>query len=254
MRSEKGKVMGIKKIRGKTAVKLCAVLAAAAVGVSLSSDSKLPVNASGSDEIADLQDQIQQIQQKNQEREEEINNLEGDIEDNEYAMQLVSEEIDGVTDEIAKTSELIALKMEAIEQKQRELETVEGKISDKELEIEKKKGQIANLQEENRQNLKKFAKLARALYINDTSGTVPILNGSNDWYDYFMYSDVVKNIGGQNMEFMKRLMNSIKEHTSRTCSKAYRCSAVPTTLPHACGGTATLPFTKSSQQKDNLTI
>lgn len=203
--------MGIKKIRGKTAVKLCAVLAAAAVGVSLSSDSKLPVKASGSDEIADLQDQIQQIQQKNQEREEEINNLEGSIEDNEYAMQLVSDEIDGVTDEIAKTSELIALKMEAIEQKQREIETVEGKISDKELEIEKKSGQIADLKEENRQNLKKFAKLARALYINDTSGTVPILNGSNDWYEYFMYSDVVKNIGGQNMEFMKRLMNSIKE-------------------------------------------
>ena len=126
-------------------------------------------------------------------------------------MDLVSEQIDGVTSEIAKTSELVAAKIEAIEEKQREIKVVEGNIADKELEIEKKKGEIADLQEQNRQNLKKFAKLARALYINDSSGTIPILNGSNDWYDFFMYSDVVKNIGGQNLEFMKRLMDSIKE-------------------------------------------
>lgn len=203
--------MGIKKISGRTAVKLCAVFAAAVVAVSLTADSAVPVKASGSDSIEDLQEQIKQIQKENQEREQQINNLEGDIEENEYAMDLVSEQIDGVTAEIAKTSELVAAKIEAIEEKQREIKVVEGNIADKELEIEKKQGEIADLQEQNRQNLKKFAKLARALYINDTSGTIPILNGSNDWYDFFMYSDVVKNIGGQNLEFMKRLMNSIKE-------------------------------------------
>lgn len=203
--------MGIKKISGRTAVKLCAAFAAAVVAVSLTADSAVPVKASGSDSIEDLQEQIKQIQKENQEREQQINNLEGDIEENEYAMDLVSEQIDGVTAEIAKTSELVAAKIEAIEEKQREIKVVEGNIADKELEIEKKKGEIADLQEQNRQNLKKFAKLARALYINDSSGTVPILNGSNDWYDFFMYSDVVKNIGGQNLEFMKRLMNSIKE-------------------------------------------
>lgn len=203
--------MGIKKISGRTAVKLCAVFAAAVVAVSLTADSAVPVKASGSDSIEDLQEQIKQIQKENQEREQQINNLEGDIEENEYAMDLVSQQIDGVTTEIAKTSELVAAKIEAIEEKQREIKVVEGNIADKELEIEKKQGEIADLQEQNRQNLKKFAKLARALYINDTSGTIPILNGSNDWYDFFMYSDVVKNIGGQNLEFMKRLMNSIKE-------------------------------------------
>lgn len=205
------RIMGIKKISGRAAGKLCAVFAAAAVAVSLTADSAVPVKASGSDSIEDLQEQIKQIQQENQEREQKINNLEGNIQENEYAMDLVSEQIDGVTAEIAKTSELVAAKIEAIEEKQREIKVVEGNIADKELEIEKKQGEIADLQEQNRQNLKKFAKLARALYINDTSGTVPILSGSNDWYDFFMYSDVVKNIGGQNLEFMKRLMNSIKE-------------------------------------------
>ena len=200
--------MGIKKISGRAAIKLCAVFAAAVVAVTLTADSAVPVKASGSDSIEDLQEQIKQIQKENQDREQKINDLEGNIQDNEYAMDLVSEQIDGVTSEIAKTSELVAAKIEAIEEKQREIKVVEGNIADKELEIEKKKGE---LQEQNRQNLKKFAKLARALYINDSSGTIPILNGSNDWYDFFMYSDVVKNIGGQNLEFMKRLMDSIKE-------------------------------------------
>ncbi len=203
--------MGIKKISGRAAIKLCAVFAAAVVAVTLTADSAVPVKASGSDSIEDLQEQIKQIQKENQDREQKINDLEGNIQDNEYAMDLVSEQIDGVTSEIAKTSELVAAKIEAIEEKQREIKVVEGNIADKELEIEKKKGEIADLQEQNRQNLKNFAKLARALYINDSSGTIPILNGSNDWYDFFMYSDVVKNIGGQNLEFMKRLMDSIKE-------------------------------------------
>ncbi len=203
--------MGIKKISGRAAIKLCAVFAAAVVAVTLTADSAVPVKASGSDSIEDLQEQIKQIQKENQDREQKINDLEGNIQDNEYAMDLVSEQIDGVTSEIAKTSELVAAKIEAIEEKQREIKVVEGNIADKELEIEKKKGEIADLQEQNRQNLKKFAMLARALYINDSSGTIPILNGSNDWYDFFMYSDVVKNIGGQNLEFMKRLMDSIKE-------------------------------------------
>ncbi|MCM1166372.1 MAG: peptidoglycan DD-metalloendopeptidase family protein [Lachnospiraceae bacterium] len=202
--------MGIKKIKGGALTRVCAVLAAAALAVSLLADGA-PVRASGSDSIEDLQERAKQIQAENQQREEQINNLEGDIAENEDAMNLVSEQIDGVTAEIATYSELVAAKIEAIEEKQREIKVVEENIADKELEIERKQGEIADLREQNKQNLKKFAKLARALYINDTSGTIPILNGSNDWYDFFMYSDVVKNIGGQNMEFMKRLMDSIKE-------------------------------------------
>lgn len=207
------RIMGNGKKCGRTVLKLCAVAAAAVVAVSMTADSagRLSVKASGSDSIEDLQAQIKQIQEDNAWREQQINNLQGDIEDNEDAMDLVSDQIDGVTNEIAKYSELVAAKIEMIEEKKREIGVVEQNIADKELEIERKKGEIADLQEENRQNLQKFAKLARALYINDTSGTIPILNGSDDWYEFFMYSDVVKNIGGQNMQFMKRLMNSIKE-------------------------------------------
>lgn len=193
--------------------KVCAGIFAAVVAVSMSADSsgRLSVKASGSDSIQELQDQLKQIQQDNEWRERQIDNLRDSIDENEEAMDLVSEQIDGVKSEIEKYGELVAAKIENIEEKKREIKAVEQNIADKELEIEIKRGQIADLREENRQNLQKFAKLARALYINDTSGTIPLLNGSDDWYDFFMYSDVIKNIGGQNVEFMKRLLNSIEE-------------------------------------------
>lgn len=45
--------------------------------------------------------------------------------------------------------------------------------------------------------------------MNDTSSQLPLMRGSDDWYDYFTYPDVVKNIGRQNLDFMKRLLESI---------------------------------------------
>lgn len=200
--------MGIKKfpVWGR----VCAGILAAAAAVTLTSGSDLPVKASDSESMEDIRDKMDQIAKDNEWRKQQIDDLEGDIENNEYRMELISQQIDGVKEELDVTSRLIAAKKDEIEQKQREIEAVEQSIADNELEIEKKRGEIADLQEQNRQNLEKFAKLARALYINDTSGTIPILNGSDDWYEYFMYSDVIKNIGGQNVKFMQRLMDSIQ--------------------------------------------
>ncbi|MCH5205289.1 MAG: peptidoglycan DD-metalloendopeptidase family protein, partial [Oscillospiraceae bacterium] len=53
--------------------------------------------------------------------------------------------------------------------------------------------------------------LARLLYINDVSDTIPILSGSDDWYEYFVYSDVIKNISSQNVRFMKKLLADIND-------------------------------------------
>lgn len=200
--------MGIKKIPLWSRV--CAGILAAAVAVSLTSDSSLSVKASSDESMDDIRDKMEQIRKDNEERAQQIDKLKDSMQNNDELMDLVSEQIDGVKSELDAKSRLIAEKIGEIEQKDLQIKAVEQDISDKELEIEKNKGTIAELQEENRQNLKKFAKLARALYINDTSGTIPVLNGSNDWYDYFMYSDVIKNIGGQNVKFMQRLMDSIQ--------------------------------------------
>ena len=47
--------------------------------------------------------------------------------------------------------------------------------------------------------------------MNNTSDTLPILEGSDDWYNFFTYVDVVQNISEQNMDFMNGLLDDIHE-------------------------------------------
>lgn len=210
------RIMGNKKLHAKSVPfwgKMCAAFVAAAVLTTVASDGldKLTVAAAGGGSIEELQQKMDELKEKNEQRQKEIDSLDGDIADNEYAMALISAQIDGVNSEISQYGELIAAKKTNIGYKEQEIEAVELTIADKEKEIDNKTNQITELQAENKENLKKFAELARALYMNNTTEMLPILNGSNDWYDYFTYSDVVKNISAQNMEFMKRLKNRITE-------------------------------------------
>lgn len=191
-------------------VKICA--AACAVAVLLFPQGELPSRVAVADTqsvIDQLEAKAEQIKKENQQREQQIKNLNGDISSNKQAMQTVSDQFDGVKAEIQAYSELVTAKMQNIDEKAAEIEAVELTILDKEKTIEEKKAQIKELEAQNKDNLAKFAKLARAMYMNDSSGVMPVLNGSDDWYSYFVYSDVVRNISGQNAEFMQRLQNSI---------------------------------------------
>lgn len=192
--------------------KLCICGVCAVLGAAFFSNAAVNVMASGSDSsVADLEEQVKELQEKNEQREAEIDSLGDSISENETAMALVSDQIDGVTGEIQKYGELITVKQENISVKEAEIAAVELSIGDKEQEIAAKKEEIASLQAKNKENLARFAKLARAMYINDTSDKIPLLSGSDDWYDYFVYSDVVRNISGQNVEFMNMLYDSINE-------------------------------------------
>ena len=182
----------------------CAVICTAAL---LIIPSESP--AFGDSAMDNIQAEINKIQKENEKRKDQIASLGSDISDNEETMGLVSDQIDGVNDEITKTGQLIIAKQDNIEAKKSEIEVVQQTIADKEYEIEQKNNDIAAMEAENKRNLEKFAKLARALYMTDSSSKLPILNGSDDWYNYYVYSDVVKNISGQNMNFMKKLMASI---------------------------------------------
>ncbi len=172
-------------------------------------------NASGSSSIKDIQERIDKIQKENAERRDQIDKYEGDISDNEAAMDTVSELIDGFNSEIALKGELIIGKQGEIDAKKLEIKAVEERIADREKEIDRKKAEISEMQAENKRNLQKFAKLANALYKTDPSGMLPVLNGSRDWYNYYVYSDVVENISGQNLGFMKALMASIDEQEKK---------------------------------------
>lgn len=190
---------------GKFRKGICALCAAAVMA--LSCGGALPANAEES--ISDLERRAEEIREVNEQRQREIDEIGGDLADNEYAIELINAQIDGYMEEIAAYRGLVEAKQENISRKKAEIERVEENIADKERAIEDKTIEIRELEAENKENLAKFAKLARYLYMNDTSSQLPIMRGSDDWYDYFTYPDVVKNISGQNLDFMKRLLESI---------------------------------------------
>ncbi len=162
--------------------------------------------------IAEQDSIIAQLKKDNELRENQIFGFTGDIAENDAKIALISEQIDGVTAEISAYGELITLMECKISTKEAEIADLTEKISGKETEIADKQEKIVQLEAENKENLQKFAKLIRALYMNDASETLPILNSSDDWYDFFTYGEIVRDISSQNLDFMNRLLSSIKEH------------------------------------------
>lgn len=162
-------------------------------------------------EIAQLEQKAEQIKKDNEKREQQIGNLSSSVDENNAQMGLLREQIEGINDEITTYGQLITTQQQKIGEKENEIYLIEQSIEDKQAEIEQKQSDIADLEAQNRENLKKFAKLIRALYMNNTSDTLPILEGSDDWYNFFTYVDVVQNISEQNMDFMNSLLDDIHE-------------------------------------------
>ena len=162
-------------------------------------------------EIAQLEQKAEQIKKDNEKREQQIGSLSSSVDENNAQMGLLREQIEGINDEITTYGQLITTQQQNIGEKENEIYLIEQSIEDKQAEIEQKQSDIADLEAQNRENLKKFAKLIRALYMNNTSDTLPILEGSDDWYNFFTYVDVVQNISEQNMDFMNSLLDDIHE-------------------------------------------
>lgn len=162
-------------------------------------------------EIAQLEQKAEQIKKDNEKREQQIGSLSSSVDENNAQMGLLREQIEGINDEITTYGQLITTQQQKIGEKENEIYLIEQSIEDKQAEIEQKQSDIADLEAQNRENLKKFAKLIRALYMNNTSDTLPILEGSDDWYNFFTYVDVVQNISEQNMDFMNSLLDDIHE-------------------------------------------
>ena len=200
------------KIKKLDVVKKASALMLTAVCFTLTPLSEFRVQAVDYDQkIAELEAEQQKLMEQNEQREKDILNISGDIENNEAAMDLISEQIDGYNEEISAYGEQITIMQQQIEVKVAEIENVDQNIKDKEQEIKNTEIKIAALDAENKDNLKKFGELSRALYMNDASDTIPILDGSNSWYDFFVYVDVVQSISSQNQKFMEDLLDAIHD-------------------------------------------
>ncbi len=167
-------------------------------------------NANYDSQIAQREAEIEQMRKDNDKRQAEIDSYSGDINENQEMMLLISQQIDDVKSELILKRQLIDAKQAAIDQKSKEISKLEAIIETKEGQIQDKRVEIAELDSENTENLKHFSKLARALYMNNSSDVIPLLNGSDDWYNFFVYNDVIRNISKQNTEFMQSLSDSIK--------------------------------------------
>ena len=187
-----------------------AVLAAALITAVPASELSMQARATDFEaEIEALSQKSEQLKKDNEKREQQIYGITGDIAENEEAMELITEQIAGVNEEIQTYGEMITVTQEKIAAKKLEIIAIEDSIRQKELEIEQKRDEIADLEAENKVNLQRFAKLIRALYMNDASDSLPILEGSDDWYDFFTYAEVVQDISDQNLKFMNDLMDAI---------------------------------------------
>lgn len=200
---------------GKITNRIVSVLLAAATAVTLtalpSGDTARLARATDYDAlIAESEAKAEKLKEENEAREQRIYGLSGSIDDNEEKMDLITDQIEGVKQEIEYYGEQITLTQDKIAAKEIDIINTENKIADKEKEILAKEDEIDHLDAENKENLKKFAKLIRALYMNDASDSVPVLNGSDDWYDFFTYTDIVQDISSQNLDFMNELLNAIK--------------------------------------------
>lgn len=167
--------------------------------------------SAGAGSITDKQQQLEEIRRKNEERRQQLALLGGDISENEQAIKLASDQIEGLISEILLYGQLISEQEQDINDKKAEIAEVEAKISADETAIAEKTAKAAELDAQNKANLERFGKLARYMYMNNMSSQIPVLNGSDNWYDYYVYSSVINNITKQNADFMDEINASIEK-------------------------------------------
>lgn len=187
----------------------CVVAFSAMIAPDLSVNTLATTTADFDQLIAEYEKKAEDARKDIEKLESEIDGLTGDLAENEDAIALIEQQISNYEDEIENYGNLITTTQQKISTKEQELREKDLEIYDKEIAIEQTRAEIVRLEEENDANLKKFAKLIRALYMNDASDSMPVLNGSDDWYDFFVYVDVVQSIGEQNMDFMNALLDDI---------------------------------------------
>jgi murein DD-endopeptidase MepM/ murein hydrolase activator NlpD len=166
---------------------------------------------------ADIQADIQRIEQlteelerRNKEREQEIEELEGNVGEARRRVDLIRQIIAEIDERIALLNQRIVLKQEAIEKKQGEIEALEARIADAEREIELREFKIEVLEAENHENLLKFGQLVRNNYMHGSIGMMDILLDSGDFYEMIVRADVLQKAAERNTDFMNDLLAAIR--------------------------------------------
>lgn len=178
----------------------CCIIAAVSPSVQL--------NATAQSELEQL---IAALKKENEELDQQIAGINGDIADNKELQDLYYQKFTAQKDEVDKYNNLLYLKEEEINAKQKEIDALDLRIADDEAEIEIKKSKVAMLEEDNNNNIRKFAQIVRAMYISSGDDVFSVLANSKDFYDLLVRSKMMSNISEANVKFMDELKASIDE-------------------------------------------
>lgn len=160
--------------------------------------------------IKALEQQVQEIAQKKKQRESEIENLQGDVAQQDYLISLVSEEIEGVKEKINVQSQIITEQQNLIINKQLEIDELELDIENTELEIEENKLEIERLNLENEDNIRQFGQIIRTMYMTGDFDTVSMLMGATDFFDLLVRTEILQNVSERTSDFMTELLASVE--------------------------------------------
>ncbi|MBR4112354.1 MAG: peptidoglycan DD-metalloendopeptidase family protein [Ruminiclostridium sp.] len=173
----------------------------------IGNESDIKLNASTTQ--AELEAEIEKNKQEIAKLEDKITATDGEISENEelqgyyYSKLLLQQEgIDLLNNKLYAKEQEIA-------EKEQEIADKEVEIVDTERRIEDKKIEIAGLENENEENLHQFGQIVRTMYMNDTDDVLTVLAGSTDFYDIFVKTEIMNNVGEQSEQFMNKLLDDI---------------------------------------------
>ncbi len=188
---------------------LSAVLALImAVGAAAVPADRLNVAASSS--ITEKQDKIKELEERNNQIDNQISNLDGQISDSQKEQGLWLDKINTVKELMDNYNNLLYLKEQDISAKQADIAALDLQIAAKEKEIDETDAKIKALNEDNEENLDRFGKTLRALYMTENSDIFSVLAESSDIYDLLVRTKIMVNVTAQNNQLMEELKASIE--------------------------------------------
>ncbi|MCL2078031.1 MAG: peptidoglycan DD-metalloendopeptidase family protein [Oscillospiraceae bacterium] len=177
----------------------------------------LPLVASGTshddidERIRQANERADKLQAENREREARIKVSQSEVGDLEQQKVLIEEKMNGVQARIGALNEVIELQKEAINNKQAEINSLLEDIADTEAEIERSYEKIKALDEENEENIEKFAQMVKSDYMTGRQGYLDVILSSADFFDLVFRTEVLRKAGELNVEFMNELLDAIRE-------------------------------------------
>jgi len=170
------------------------------------------VQSSGRDydeEIKALEAKADKINAENKKREDKINSLKNDVSQQQAYINEVNTQIAQFMAEIEAYNELINTMNEKISNTENIIAEKEGAIDLTELKIEGRELEINRLDEENKENIKKFGEIIRHSYMSSDSDAFDMLMGSTDFYGLLISAKLIQNTNEKNVEFMNSLLDAI---------------------------------------------